>query len=1282
MMAPPPRVEAQDDAVAGPPLRLVVRSPSGRMLTYEVGGSEFLLGSAEGCDLRVPALDLPPVAAQILRRSDGAYLRRLNPSARLWLNGRPLAAQELHPLQPGDRLLVGDVAIDVVFPAAVVAPRFIPWNEPEQNSPTPASDNSLTANGTGVSPEEAASPVRVPTEEELIRRARELDRQAEELEADRVLWYQRREQIQKELEEQRRLIGLLGVHKGDLDQRERELNRQREILTQERQRLEAQRQYQEQLWQQRQRELDEREQRWQQEWAERIATLESLRQERERLRIAFEEWERLRRRYTEEQQAWEQEREAAQAELTAERQRLQDWEERLRQRAADLDRMQQAWEQQQRDWERTRQQFHEDLLLLERRAAAVEQREAKVQHQQTELTLWRQQLRQEAEEWAETVRLAAEEQQRLQQESERLQRWHQELEQRTAALAQLQEQLEAQQAALTAERLQIEESRRQLEREAAQLVALQARQAELSAQWQQRWEELERQRQELAQLQASTTQQKQQMAEQDALLAAAWQEVDRQRQELQAQAEQLRQRQAELDSRSAEIAEQAGALKGRLLQALALHERLEMDRQTLREREAALAAAEQSRLALQEQLRRRAEELHRRSQELDELAQKLTAERQQLAQQQEELHRLQQEQQQHWALREQEWSEREQLWQKQQREWEQREQSLQQRFARLREAGANLAAARKNFARNRAAWEAERQQTLAQIEEQRQQLLQLQEHLSHEWTGLQQQAPEIARQMLSAQEQLEQAREVVRQHLGSFHSFAAQHRQDLEALRTALRLEAERLQRQEQELQQARAEHRLAVTAFRQQLLDWQAQIAEMKRLLSGDASRLEAQEAQVRRAAEELDAATRQLAEQQEQLRQERQAVAQKRAELERHLNDMREWYRHKLRELAANSRPNSAAAFSETDRLRILPAETSPSSSSVISPSPSLLPTEEVEPGDRQLGELLLQHQLVDPETIRMLWDQAARQRRTLRQVLLQSGVLTLYQLALIEAGQLDGLILGRFRVLDRLRTTPRETLYRVCDPQVPEPGGNVFLLRHLSEAEMEDAVHPDEFRQRFTAVQALQHPHVAAVREVLEIQGRPAALLDWPTGLFSPDWPASAGDPGCWLRLLTQAASGLTAAHQHGLVHGHLTADSLLLTPDGVVKIVGLGEPPWLWPGPTPSVEPSPSADLRALGQIAATWTLWYQSPSSKRQRPRTFPEELLQVLRRLEADPMPPMADMPPAHVPYASAAELLADLHRLASRFPCSEEVWHKLVQFIAEQSQPAGVHQGQWRLSA
>jgi hypothetical protein len=341
-----------------------------------------------------------------------------------------------------------------------------------------------------------------------------------------------------------------------------------------------------------------------------------------------------------------------------------------------------------------------------------------------------------------------------------------------------------------------------------------------------------------------------------------------------------------------------------------------------------------------------------------------------------------------------------------------------------------------------------------------------------------------------------------------------------------------------------------------------------------------------------------------------------------------------------------------------------------------------EELDPGDRQLGELLRSHGLVDAETLNALWSEAGRQRRTLRQVLLASGVITLYQLALIEAGNLDALMLGRFRVIDRVRSTPREAIYRVYDPtdrgkaEAGRTGSSqtgIHLLRHLSEVEMQDAVHPDEFRQRFAACRDAAHPNLAAVSEVLEINGRPAAVQEWLTGLFSADWPAQAAHPGCWVRLATMAAGGIEAAHRQGLVHGRITSDSFVLTSSGILKVTGFGEPPWLATGPFPT-DSSAAADLRAFGQVVYGWS---QLATKKKgtSKPKPFPDELLSVIRRLEADPEPPMADTVAAERPYESASELVADLNRIARETSFSDDAWEKLLKHVADNAPdaPAGL---------
>src|SRR5262249_46744225 len=244
----------------------------------------------------------------------------------------------------------------------------------------------------------------------------------------------------------------------------------------------------------------------------------------------------------------------------------------------------------------------------------------------------------------------------------------------------------------------------------------------------------------------------------------------------------------------------------------------------------------------------------------------------------------------------------------------------------------------------------------------------------------------------------------------------------------------------------------------------------------------------------------------------------------------------------------------------------------------------------------------------------------------------------------------VLGPVRVVDRLQATPQETVYRVFDPR----RGQEALLRHLAETEMLDAVRPDEFRQRF-AQAVLPHPHLAATLEVLEIAGRPAALQEWLTGLASPDWPPLAAVPGVWFRLLSQAALGLHTAHEAGLLHGHLHAGLVVLTVEGIVKLCGFGEPPWLAQPFDEVYEESAAGDLLALGRIAAAWT----GPAARRKgaKSKGMPESLQEILKRLTAGA---------AGERYISAAALLADLDHASGDVPANPEAWERLVRHARE----------------
>ena len=86
-------------------------------------------------------------------------------------------------------------------------------------------------------------------------------------------------------------------------------------------------------------------------------------------------------------------------------------------------------------------------------------------------------------------------------------------------------------------------------------------------------------------------------------------------------------------------------------------------------------------------------------------------------------------------------------------------------------------------------------------------------------------------------------------------------RENLDELRGRLQKEETRLQEQEQALRKNQEEHRLAMVAFRQQMIGWQGQITDLKRLLASDETRLERRHALVQEQAKEIDAASEKLA-------------------------------------------------------------------------------------------------------------------------------------------------------------------------------------------------------------------------------------------------------------------------------------------------------------------------------------------------------------------------------------------------------------------------------------
>ncbi|HKB04053.1 MAG TPA: hypothetical protein VKD90_17655 [Gemmataceae bacterium] len=1219
----PPRPQ-QRPQPAAPPVRIEVRHGAAPPVGFDVAGDEFLVGSVPGCDLRLPGANLPPQICAIRRSAEEVRLKKLAPALPILLNGSPLSPAGQATLRHGDVVSVGPVDLHVAIAFAIAQPAPVSYPPPEDSR--------------SVGDQRQDDWDR--RQRDLEVRARALEEQARELEADRVLWYERRAEMDREIRAAREELegtrrpdqerpALVAQLRARLEQevaeefrvRREDLERMqlavREAAVQLR---EKKQQFEDSLKNidPRLKELADRERAF----AARQKEVETHVAELKRQRDAFD----ADRRVTEV--------------------RLQQREQDLARREVDLAARELAARELAETAGRDRAQYQSDLMRVDRLSAALEAKERSLAERAADVDRRYEQFQRDAKDFEEQLQLFDDREERAKDAEARLAARTEELDGREQKLNQRLAEIETQQTTLVALRSKLEHLRDELRAQETRVSDDRTRTETEAREAGERLRQAEAVREQVEAEKSGHEESSRLHEERAALMAQAAERLRAMEDQMAAESDRLKALNEELSAKSAELAEQAGLIKAKAEQLLEAQQRVEADRRALREREAAFRQAEEAREALQEQLRLRSEDLVARQREVDERTRQLDAQAKELADQLGQLEELRADATSARRLTDEEAA------------------ILAQRDEKLRAAEQTIADQRQQLAEAQARFEQEQVEGEERLAVARAEIEELKDALAVRTEELLGQMPDLEQRAQAALDRTAQARDAMRAQLAELHAYAVKSQEDLSAVRTQVQEELIRLRDQEQAMNRAKSEHRLAVSSFRQQLIEWQNRFAGMKQALHQGESRLDRRE-------KEVAATALQLAERAEQIEQAEQEVTEKRTEVDRHLGDMRAWYRQKFREIAetrwSKYRGREIGDMSQgVGDSGILPLPQRPEAP--IPPQYSALPSgdsdilslpHDLEPGDRKLGELLRSLDIVERDTLHALWDEARRQRRTLRQVLLAGGYLTLYQLALIESGNLNGLMLGRFRVIDRLLSTAREAIYRVFDPQAADQKGGTCLLRHLGEPEMLDAVRPDEYRQRFGTARDLAHPNVAATLEVLEVNGRPAVVQEWLHGLPGSEWPAATATPGVWHRLLMQAALGLHAAHAAGLTHGRLTASSFLLTRAGVVKLVGIGEPPWLHPGATDR-EVRVEEDLRALGQIAHGW----MQPGSRRRgfKPKPFPPGLLEVVRSLGAGPEEGGV---PAGV-YPTAAALLEDLDRVAREVPADHGVWEKLLAYVAE----------------
>jgi response regulator RpfG family c-di-GMP phosphodiesterase len=177
----------------------------------------------------------------------------------------------------------------------------------------------------------------------------------------------------------------------------------------------------------------------------------------------------------------------------------------------------------------------------------------------------------------------------------------------------------------------------------------------------------------------------------------------------------------------------------------------------------------------------------------------------------------------------------------------------------------------------------------------------------------------------------------------------------------------------------------------------------------------------------------------------------------------------------------------------------------------------------------------------------------------LLVEHGLITEYQAGRVEAGTIFGLVLGNYRVLDRLGAGGMGVVFRAEHMRMRKQ----VAIKVLPFGPERDQRILRRFFSEIRAIAQLQHPNIVGAIDAGEVADNQGNTLHFFVMEYVPGQDLEqlirvsgtlSAAKAC--DLMHQVAAALAEAHNHNLVHRDIKPSNIQVTPEGQAKLLDFG------------------------------------------------------------------------------------------------------------------------------